>query len=318
MEKSKLPLNRHPLFTLKQKKFYTIYSMPWHVPTGPAGPHQDEMISRGKQGEGALMISWGYIDDSTKGDTLVLSSVIVESSAGFWLELDWQSVIDKKNADLRNSGRPQISRFHSADCNACQGNFAGWDKELDQIPFMQSLQAVLQKYVINSIGYSVRIAEVVDVFPEATSGGRALAHVVLLCYLLNSCAEAMPIIGGTLCLIHDRGSFDSTFAQMDAALRASPSFDYGTRVMSLQRSSWEQSVLLQVADFMAYENSKVIVSIGDDRPWRRSLRGVVEGSSFGGRFNGITRQSLIDFRQYLDNCSEPFKTALYRAGRVAT
>lgn len=264
------------------------------------------------------MVSWGYIDDSTKDETLVLSSVIVENFAGFWLELDWQSVIAKKNAELRNSGRPEIGRFHSADCNACRGDFAGWVREMDQIPFMQSLQAVLQKYVINSIGYSVSIAEVADVFPEATSGGRAMAHVVLLCYLLNSCADAMPIIGGTVGLIHDRGSFDSVFEQVDAAFRGNDPCEYGTRVVSLQRSTWEKSVLLQVADFMAYENSKVIVSIGSDKEWRRSLKGVVEGSNFGGRFNGIPRDNLVYFRQHLDSCSDRFRNALYRAGRVAT
>jgi hypothetical protein len=262
------------------------------------------------------MISWGYIDDSTKGGKLVLSSVIVESSAGFWLALDWRSIIDKKNAELRDSGRPEIGRFHSADCNACRGDFEGWDREMDQIPFMQSLQAVLRKYVINSIGYSVKVPEVAEVFPEATSGGRAMAHVVLLCYLFNSCADAMPIIGGTVGLIHDRGAFDSVLEQVDSTFRASYPCEYGTRVVSLQRSTWEESILLQVADFMAYENSKVIVSIGSEKDWRRSLRGVLEGSNFGGRFNGISRDNLLHFRQYLDSCSDRFKTALYRAGRV--
>ena len=48
------------------------------------------------------MVSWGYIDDSAKGDSLVLSCVIIESSAGFWLELEWKAVIQRKMQNLSN------------------------------------------------------------------------------------------------------------------------------------------------------------------------------------------------------------------------
>src|SRR5580658_10483798 len=94
------------------------------------------------------MVSWGYIDDSTKGDSLVLSCAMIESSAGFWLENEWKSVIDVKNTELSKAGRPVISRFHGAACNACKGEFRDWDKDKDQIPFIKSLQAQIQKYRI--------------------------------------------------------------------------------------------------------------------------------------------------------------------------
>jgi hypothetical protein len=263
------------------------------------------------------MFSWGYIDDSTKGDSLVLSCVIIESSAGFWLEVEWKSVIEETNAELSNSGRPRISRFHGADCNACAGEFRDWDMEKDQIAFIRSLQALMQKYRINSVGYSVKIADVAEVFPEATSGAREMAHVILLCYLLTTCAEEMPGIGGVVGLIHDRGSYDSVFEQVDNAFRKKDPALYDKRVMSLQRSTWEESVLLQVADFMAYENSKVIVSIENGREWRRSIKGVVDGDNFGGRLAGIPRETLVEFRQYLDSGPSGFRDALYRAGRAA-
>ena len=260
------------------------------------------------------VISWGYIDDSTKGDSLVLSCAIIECSAAFWLERDWKSVIDKKNAELSKAGRFIISRFHGAECNACKGEFRDWDKEKDQIPFIQSLQAQIQKYRINSIGYSVRIADVAEVFPEAKSGARAMAHVVLLCFLLTTIAEEMPGIGGVVGLIHDQGSYDSVFKQVDEAFRKNDPEVYDKRVTSMQRSTWQESILLQVADFMAYENSKVIDSIESGREWRRSLKGVVDGDNFGGRLAGIPREKLVEFRQYLDSLPASFSKALYRAG----
>ena len=262
------------------------------------------------------MVSWGYIDDSTKGDSLVLSCAIIESSAGFWLGQEWQSVIDKKNAELAKDGRRQFSRFHAADCNALQRDFRDWDKDKDQIPFICSLQALMQKYVINSIGYAVKTTDVAAVFPEATSEGRPMAHVVLLNYLLTTCAEQMPGIGGSVGLIHDRGSYDSVFQQIDAAFRRNDPQLYDKRVMSMQRSSWDASVLLQVADFMAYENSKVIVSIENGREWRRSLKGVVDGANFGGRLAGIPRETVKQFRKHLDSCQAWFREALYQAGSV--
>jgi hypothetical protein len=264
------------------------------------------------------MISWGYIDDSTKGDSLVLSCVLIESSAGFWLEGEWKSVIEKKNADLIQSGRPPISRFHGADCNACRKEFRDWDKEKDQIPFIQSLQALIQKYRVNSIGYAVKLADVADVFPEATSGARAMAHVVLLCYLLDTCAAEMPGIGGVVGLIHDRGSYDSVFTLVDEAFRKNYPGTYSKRVVSMKRATSEESILLQVADFMAYENSKVIDSIESGREWRRSIKGVVDGNNFGGRLAGISREALAEYREYLESVPREFRDALYRAGRAAT
>lgn len=262
------------------------------------------------------MVSWGFIDDSTKGDSLVLACTIIESSAGFWLEQDWISVLDKKNRELKKAGRPIISRFHGAECNASKGEFRNWDKEKDQIPFIQSLQAQIRKYRINSIGYSVELADVAAVFPEARSGARSMAHVILLCFMLTTIAAEMPGIGGVIGLIHDQGSYDSVFKQVDEAFRVNDSEVYGKRVMSMQRATWQEAVLLQVADFMAYENSKVIDSIESGREWRRSLKGVVDGTNFGGRLAGIPREKLIEFRQYLDSLPAPFRNALYRAGRA--
>jgi hypothetical protein len=263
------------------------------------------------------MVSWGYIDDSTKDGSLVLSCAIIESSAAFWLEQDWKSVLDRKNAELSKAGRLIIYRFHGADCNACKGEFGDWDKEKDQIPFIRSLQAQIQKYRINSIGYSVRIADVAEVFPEAKSGARAMAHVILLCFLLTTIADEMPGIGGGVSLIHDQGSYDSVFKQVDQAFRKNDPEVYDKRALSMQRSTWQESVLLQVADFMAYENSKVIDSIESSREWRRSLKGVIDGDNFGGRLAGISRANLVEFRQYLDSLPAWFSKALYRAGSAA-
>jgi hypothetical protein len=41
-----------------------------------------------------------HVDDSTRRDSLVLSSVNIGSSAGFRLELEWKSVIKRTNAEL--------------------------------------------------------------------------------------------------------------------------------------------------------------------------------------------------------------------------
>jgi hypothetical protein len=57
-------------------------------------------------------------------------------------------------------------------------------------------------------------------------------------------------------------------------------------VVSLELSTWQESILLQVADFMAYENSNVIVSIEAGKAWRRSIKDVVDGNNFGCRLAG--------------------------------
>jgi len=86
------------------------------------------------------------------------------------------------------------------------------------------------------------------------------------------------------------------------------------RVVSRQRSTWDDFVLLQVADFMAYENSKMIDSIESGRECRSSIKSVVDGNNFKGRLAGIPREALIEFRQYLDSVPRDFRDGYYRAG----
>src|SRR5579859_6250543 len=89
---------------------------------------------------------YGYIDDSGAGDILTLSCLIGDSPAWVYLEFEWKDIIDTKNRELSAAGREPISRYHATDCSNSKREFAGWDTHKDQIPFVQKLLRVVEKY----------------------------------------------------------------------------------------------------------------------------------------------------------------------------
>jgi hypothetical protein len=264
------------------------------------------------------MLISGYIDDSGKDGTLVLSCVMAPNPIWFWLEADWKKALEKKNSGLIAAGRKPISRFKAADCSNCKGEFQGWDVQKEQIPFVMELLSILGRHRLNVAAYSIGIEDVSDHMPGANADPVAMAHVVLLHYILGIVAKEILAINGDACIdiVHDRGSYDAVFLNTFNALMEDSDFPNRKRFNSIAPKSSETSIPLQVADLMAYENLKEVRNHSSGRKRRKSLDAILNFEELGGTLRGINREAVVEYAAYLVQLPEQVQKSLLAAGHA--
>ncbi len=67
-----------------------------------------------------------YVDESGNNELFTLSCLVANYDAWVWFELDWQKVLEEKNAQLLSQDRRPLSRYHAADASSRVGEFEGW------------------------------------------------------------------------------------------------------------------------------------------------------------------------------------------------
>jgi hypothetical protein len=108
------------------------------------------------------MLFKAYIDESYNNKLFTLSCLMSDRWA--FIESKWKRCLREKNESLRKQGRPQISRYHAADCSSRKGDFKGWTVE-EQIEFTTRLIGIFNRNFVNVIAYSMPLDEFVRVFP---------------------------------------------------------------------------------------------------------------------------------------------------------
>jgi hypothetical protein len=267
---------------------------------------------------GTFMVLRGYIDESGEGNLFTLSCLIADSPAWFYMELDWLKCIEKKNAELIASGRKPISRYHAADCSSRLGEFVGWDVEKDQLPFVKELLAILEQYRMDVVAYTIDLKELVKYIPYAKNDPVKFAHVMLLHYIIMGIEHGSlqnnrdALIG----LIHDRSSYDSVLLDAFNLLVNDPEFSAAKRFTTIAPMCWQHSVSLQAADLMAYENFKESQRCLVGRKRRKSLEVILERGQLGGFLRGFDKETLIKYKEHIDNLHPHAKALFMAAARV--
>jgi hypothetical protein len=243
---------------------------------------------------------------------------MAESSIWFWLEIDWKRALEKKNSELVAAGRQPISRFKAADCSSCKGEFEDWDVQKEQIPFVMELLSILKRHRLNAVAYSIDIKDVSEHIPGASSDPVAMAHVILLHYILGTVSKEILVLNGDACIgiIHDRGSYDAVLLHTFNALTNDPEFSNRKRFNSVTSMSSETTIPLQVADLMAYENLKEVKNHSSGRNRRKSLDAILNFEELGGTLRGINKESVIEYATFLNQLPEQVKRSLLAAGHV--
>ena len=136
------------------------------------------------------MILRGYIDESYNNKLFTLSCVMSNPVGWTDIERGWRLSLKAKNKFLRSQGRPTLSRYHAADCSSLVGEFRGWNVE-EQITFTKELHAAIKrrKGWLNTIAYSIPLADLVEYFPECTEDPIASCYGELLKFLMLEMAS---------------------------------------------------------------------------------------------------------------------------------
>jgi hypothetical protein len=244
------------------------------------------------------VVIWGYIDESYRDDgkgLFTLASIISEGSTWSWFELAWQNCLDKKNAELASRGRKQITRYHAADCSSRLGEFEGWTTE-EQIEFVKGLMKVFADHPVNSVAYTIDLSELAEEIPEPEPNAIGFAYGLLLQFLMmelgNWIASSDIYKDCRLSLIHDHCDYDSTLLECFNSTRRDPGLVRAENFATLVPMRWQDCLLLQPADLIAYENYKEGDRRIANRIRRKSLDALLRHESFGGMAKRIEREHI--------------------------
>jgi len=269
---------------------------------------------------GTFVVLGGYIDDSGKGDLFTLSCLIHLGADISWLEFEWLKCLEKKNAELIAANRKPITRFHAADCNGRHGDFEGWDRDTEQIPFVADLLSILVKYRMDAVAFTVNLKELEQRIPASRHNPLRFAYVILLQQIMLTVANTTLTENheAFLTLIHDRGNFDAVYLDSFNAIVKCDAFTFPRKdqFTTIAPMCWEKCTLLQPADFMAYENFRESDNQFFGIKRRKSLETLINKGKIGGSLHALTRDSLDRYAKWLDAAPPPARKLILDSARV--
>lgn len=262
-----------------------------------------------------------YIDESGDAPSRLFTLACIISHGGhfWWFEQAWKRCLEKKNADLKRQGRKELSRYHAAYCSSMRDEFGGWGID-EQIAFFESLLNVFRYHETAIFSFTCDLRHIEQTFPEAKEPKqvKALAYILLLQYLMNIIGERIledkRYVKERVSIVHDRaGEFDPILLDAFNGVIKDKKFRYGERFTTIASMGWEDCVLLQPTDLIAYENFKIVERQKANKPRRKSIEAILDLDSIGGRGVELT---LDAFRQIEAGLTPETRDSLYRNARI--
>lgn len=254
------------------------------------------------------MIFRGYFDESYNDQVFTLSCLASDPTGWAAIERGWKLCLNAKNRELKAQCRPQISRYHAADCSSLKGEFAGWSKN-EQITFAKELMASLRlgRAWVNSISYSVPLDDFIEKFELGSDYLPACYRDLVKFAMLEitaQIADAKQILHSIrpirYLLFHERCSHDSLYRAAFKTMMDDPTFKGKEHFSTIAPLGWEDCIPLQPADMIAYETFKEAERQFTGRGRRKSLEFLMQSNKFGGRSKRMSKENLIEWREIVD------------------
>ena len=249
-----------------------------------------------------------YFDESFgKRNTFGFSCIFTDGSTWGQLEKDWVAVIDRKNESLRKEGRETVSRYHESDCASYHGEYKNWSREnnnAEQIAFFKELLAVLRKYPLNAIGYTLNLNELAQEIPGLEDKQIAFGYAIILQYImweLGKFITEKQEKSERITLFHDRTEgYTGVISRVFEWMVEREDFGHKDRFVTIAPLTWQDCICLQPADLIAYENVEETERHNGNGKLRRSLEAILDLPLLGGKLTHLDRVTLKELKSYLD------------------
>jgi hypothetical protein len=118
-----------------------------------------------------------------------------------------------------------------------------------------------------------------------------------------------------LTIIHDWSDCNSVLLDAFGHLKDDMSLKHHDKLVTIVPMTWQECLLLQPADFIAYENFKIVERRKAGRNTHISFLKVLDLESIGGRGVEITKIGLEEIKSKLD--ADPVtRTAMFQDARI--
>lgn len=181
-----------------------------------------------------------------------------------------------------------VSRFHAADVNARDGEFAGWSKthrDSYVLPLLGIIRDQGRYLHAVSVGMYPR-----DYKKIINGHGRKLfgpPHIACFKSCIVLIAHEMELMGlpreDQIEVVFERNDFESDCVKIFCALKDNPAFKLRHRLATCAPGSWEDFLPLQCADMIAYDTYRLLEdkNVGMGRT-RKSLESLYPKNGFMG------------------------------------
>lgn len=258
----------------------------------------------------------GYIDDSanTNQSIVTLGCLIADGSHWEQFEREWKNLLDQTNKALKAAGKPEISRYHATDCSTMHNEFREWD-----IPMTREITAEIKKifarHPVVTIAYGAVISDVAEIFPEAGEKVYNLAFSIFLIHIMRYVRDKVLLDirwpEEFLSMIQERNEYSGILLNTFENERTDAK--YLNKFASITSMDWKTAILLQPADFTAYESFKAIEGKLSNRPRRKSLELLLDLESVGGR---CVKLEKLGFQEFRDSLGIEGVNTLFKNARI--
>ncbi len=259
------------------------------------------------------------MDESGSAESRLFTLSCVVSHGGQWwfFENAWIKWLEKKNQELRKQGRTELSRYKASDCSCFQNEFKDWNKG-EQIAFLEGLLNVFRRHSTGIISYTLDLRHITEEMPGTEGKEQAIAYILLLDHIMVWIGERIfedkRYVGDRLSIIHDRTTgYDSVLLDAFNAMKDDQTFKYRDHFTTLAPKGWQDCLLLQPADLIAYENFKLIERKHAGARSRKIMELLLDLESIGGRGVELTHEGIkeINAKQ-----TDESRRALYENARI--
>jgi len=229
----------------------------------------------------------------------------------------WVRVLEGKNCELLRAGRKELTRFKAADCSSRVNEFEGWSSE-EQRCFLGSLLRVFARHNLAIFSYTLELKHISEEMVGTKGKEKEVAYALLLHNLMVMIGKRVlgdPRFPDRIALIHDRTTgFDSVLLDAFNAMRKDESFIYKDRFTTIAPMGWGDCILLQPADFLAYENFKIGERKRAGASRRKVMDELLDLGSIGGTGIELTRDWVKEINE---KQTEEDRQSLYEIARIA-
>lgn len=218
------------------------------------------MLHRGKKGHRFVAVLQFKFDESYDDGCISVGGWLGEEGEWNRLERQWEKALIYQNAHSRQD--QQISRFHAANMNAYDHEYANWTKDMSE-NFCSRLLRIVTRRKIGMISCGVDLKALKEEFPEENNLSREeRAYGFLIKIIMIDLGRIMREVrpGDQVIIIHDHGDWDQTALDVYNHMVDDPKWASRPVFHSITSLTWKDCTGLQAADLAAYETFRVLKS----------------------------------------------------------
>jgi hypothetical protein len=213
------------------------------------------IINPARKGRRLMAVMIYKFDESYKdARTMVLAGWIGEENQWRRMQRRWAKATAYENRTLPEGKK--ITRYHAAEMNANDGEYAGWKNEsYRKIRFTKKLLRISGRSQMTPIACGIDLAAFLDLFPHRDPPDYGVAYGMCMKVLMREIGKALEDWEPEykVAIVHDHGPWDNLAHDGFYEFVDDPEWEHRERFTSITPLNSYADIGLQSSDLITYE-----------------------------------------------------------------